>query len=91
MQPGDSVQVQQQDGGIHWIYATVITANADGSAFVQISHPGNKEHGAMKFFGADNIRDKATVQKLIDAMPPKAIGAALTEKRSLQSQLEWLS
>jgi len=91
MKPGDTVQVQQQDAGVHWIYATVITANDDGSAFVQIRHPGNKEHGAMIFFGAEKIRTKADVQKLIDAMPAQVYGPVLQEKRSLQSQADWLS
>jgi hypothetical protein len=91
MQSGDTVQVQQRNGGLHWVYAKVITANADGSAFVQINHPGNIIDGEMQFFGADQVRDKAAVQKKIDALPPLSAGAALAEKRSLQSQLEWLS
>lgn len=92
MQSGDTVQVQQQDKGIHWIYATVITANADGSAFVQITHPGNIEHGAMKFFGAGKIRDKATLQKIL---APPAEGQpetlSIAERRSLESQLNSLT
>jgi hypothetical protein len=91
MQAGDVVQVQQQDRGIHWLYAIVITANADGSAFVQIRHPGNKEHGAMLFYGKGQIRTGADVQKLIDAMPAQAIGAARLEKQSLQVQREYLT
>lgn len=91
MQAGDTVQVKVQDRGIHWIYATVIAPNADGSAFVQIQHPGNIEHGAMKFFGAGSVRTKTDVQKLIDAMPPQALGAARQEKIGLQNQLDWLS
>jgi len=91
MQAGDTVQVQQQDRGIHWIFATVITANPDGSAFVQIRHPGNKEHGSMLFFGKGQIRTGADVDKLIAALPPQALGAARQEKMALQSQRDWLT
>lgn len=90
MKAGDTVQVQQFDGGAHWIYATVVTANADGSALVQIQHPGNREHGGLASFAAGRIRDKAAVQALIDKMD-KPTGAELQEKRSLQSQVEALS
>lgn len=91
MQSGDTVQVLQRGAAAHWIFATVITANADGSAFVQIKHAGNRDDGAMQFFAADQVRDKAALQKKIDALPPISAGVALTEKRSLQSQLDWLS
>ena len=90
MQAGDTAQVLQQDGGQHWIYATVLTANADGSALVQISHPGNRDHGLLKSFAAAQIRTKADVQKLIDAGPQQA-GNWSAEKRSLENQLDFLS
>jgi hypothetical protein len=91
MKAGDIVQVLQRDGGTHWIYATVITPNDDGSAFVQIRHNGNVDHEKMLFFAAGQIRTSADVQKLIDSMPPKAGGEVLAEKKSLQNQLEWLT
>jgi hypothetical protein len=91
MKAGDTVLVQQQDSGPHWIYATVITPNADGSAFVQIRHPGNREHGEMQFFGGDLIRTKANVQAMIADMPADAAGPVLQQKRSLQIQADLLS
>lgn len=91
MQAGDVVQVQQKDRGVLWLYATVITANADGSAFVQIRHPGNKEHGNMVFYGKAQIRTGADVQKMIDALPAQVMGAARQEKMSLQIQREQLT
>lgn len=91
MKPGDTVQVQQTGGGARWIYATVITPNEDGSAFVQVRHPGNIEDGKMIFFGAGKVRTKDDVQKLVDAMPAQAGGQVLQDKKSLQSQIEWLS
>ena len=87
MKAGDTVQVQQQDAGPHWIYATVIGVNPDGSAFVQIRHPGNRDQGQMQTFAADQIRTKAAVEALLAATPPPS----RDEKRSLQSQAEWLS
>jgi len=85
MQSGDTVQIQQQDKGVHWIYATVVTANADGSAYVQISHPGNIEHGAFKFVPKAKVRTKADVEALITPDLPKL------EKDSLRNQSDWLS
>lgn len=91
MKPGDIVQVQQQGGGDHWVYATVITPNEDGSAFVQIRHAGNLDHEKMLFFGKAKIRTRADVEAAIAAMPAHAGGAVLLEKKSLQSQLDWLT
>ena len=68
MKPGDTVQVAHLDGLVHWIYATVITPNPDGSALVQIQHPGNFEHGTIKFMPKEKIKTKADLQAEIDAV-----------------------
>ena len=96
MQAGDTVQVQQDTE--HWIYATVITANADGSALVQIRHSANVDDKQLLFFGAAKIRAKAGVQKLADDLaaanngrPPSRDTLAGREYLSLASQADWLT
>jgi hypothetical protein len=96
MQSGDTIQVQQD--ARHWIYATVITANADGSALVQIRHPANVDDGKFQFFAAAKVRTKADVQKMIDAMVaandgrnPQRETIVGREWQSLTNQLDYLS
>lgn len=72
MKTGDTVQVTHLDGAVHWIYATVIVANEDGSALVKIDHPGNIEDGTVKFMPAGKIRTKASLQTELDGMKPAA-------------------
>jgi hypothetical protein len=85
MKAGDTIQVQQLDQGAQWIYATVITANADGSALVQIQHPCNRDDAKMLFFGKDKIRTKADLVNLSAA----AVGRAA--KTSFDVQADRLS
>jgi len=85
MKPGDTVQVKQTDHAIiragedpapvaHWVYATVIEALKDnGGAFVEISHPGNIDHGRRALFGRKNIRTLEDLEKLHDAHPHHAV------------------
>ena len=68
MKPGDTVQVAHLDGLVHWIYATVVTPNPDGSALVQVQHPGNFEHEKIKFMPANKIKTKADLQAEIDGL-----------------------
>lgn len=89
MKAGDIVQVQQFDRGPHWIYAIVITANEDGSAFVQIRHPSNVDDGKMLFFGAGKVRTGEQIKALLASDAAKQLTAR--ERGALQSQLEWLS
>jgi hypothetical protein len=96
MQAGNTIQVQQD--AEHWIFATVITANADGSALVQVRHPANIYDGAFQFFGPAKVRTKATVQKLIDGLVASNDGRVPSretlmgrEIASLTNQMEWLS
>jgi hypothetical protein len=85
MKSGDTVQVQQFDQGSQWIYATVITPNADGSALVQVQHPCNRDDGKMMFFAAAKIRTKADLEKL----STEAVGRAA--KTSFDVQADRLS
>jgi hypothetical protein len=96
MKSGDTVQVQQD--AEHWIYATVITANEDGSALVQIRHPANVDDNRLMGFPAAKLRTKATVQASVDAMlaanngrPPVRDTPVGREYQSLMNQIEWLS
>jgi hypothetical protein len=84
MNAGDIVQVQQQTGA--WVYAQVINAGADGSAFVQIRHPANIDHEKMQFFPKDRVRTSETLKaQLEDRNLPK-------DKRGpLLVQLEYLT
>lgn len=85
MKPADTVQVRQSVGGVaSWIYAKVVTANADGSALVIVRHPGNLDHGKLDVFTKGDIRTKATVEDLAS----KATGR---DRMALLSQAEWLS
>jgi hypothetical protein len=95
MKAGDTVQVAHLDGAVHWIYATVITPNADGSALVQIQHPGNVEHAAIKFMPQEKIRTKADLQAEIDGLKKPAASELMPAYRerlaSLNVQLDRLS
>jgi hypothetical protein len=95
MKAGDTVQVAHLDGAVHWIYATVITPNDDGSALVQIQHPGNFEHGAIKFMQKDKIKTKADLQAEIDALQKPNVFEFMDAYRknlaSLNVQLDRLS
>lgn len=94
MKTGDTVQVTHLDGAVHWIYATVMTPNEDGSALVQIQHPGNIEHGAIKLVPAEKIRTKATLQEELDALKPnqgEAPGDFRQRQAALYAQLDRLS
>jgi hypothetical protein len=95
MKPGDTVQVTHVDGATHWIYATAITPNADGSALVQVQHPGNIEHGAIKFMPKEKIRTKTDLQAEIDGMEKPNSGEFMADYRarlaSLHVQLDRLS
>lgn len=95
MKTGDVVQVAHLDGAIHWIYATVITPNDDGSALVQIQHPGNIEQGAIKFMPKAKVRTKADLQAELDAMQkpnaPEFMAAFRERQAGLLVQLDRLS
>lgn len=95
MKAGDTVQVTHLDGTTHWIYATVITPNDDGSALVQVQHPGNIEHGAIKLKPKDKIRTKADVQTAIDDLQkpnaPEFMKDFRERKSALEAQLDRLS
>ena len=90
MKSGDKVQILQQGDGGHWIYAKVVAVNPDGSALVQISHPGNRENGLLVGVTSAQIRNKAAIQKIIDA-GPQAAGNWREERRTLESQLDAVS
>ena len=91
MQPGEKVQVKQGDGpNAHWIYAKVVTANTDGSALVLIQHQLNIDHGKLFMASPEEIRDKAAVLALADAI--KGSDKATREARqALESQADWLT
>ena len=95
MKTGDTVQVVHLDGAVHWIYATVITPNEDGSALVQINPPGNIEHGATKFLPKEKIRTKADVQTELDEMEkpnsPEFMEAWRKNRAGLEAQIDRLS
>lgn len=95
MKTGDVVQVAHLDGAVHWIYATVITPNDDGSALVQIQHPANIEDGAIKLMPKTKIRTKADVQAAIDDMQkpnaPEFMKDFRERKSALEAQLDRLS
>jgi len=86
MKAGDTVQVAHLDGAVHWIYATVITPNTDGSALVQVQHPGNIEHGAIKFMPKEKVRGKADLQAEYDGLKPNP-GEPVSEFRKRQASL----
>jgi hypothetical protein len=95
MKAGDTVQVAHLDGAAHWIYATVLSANDDGSAVVQIQHPGNIEHAAIKTMPKAKIRSKADVQAALDALKKpdawEAMPAWRESRSSLEAQIDRLS
>lgn len=57
----DVVQVRRYDGGEHWLFASVVDPAA---GLVEITHPGNAEHGRQYAPDAGDIRTKADVQTL---------------------------
>lgn len=64
--PGDKIQVAQQHAGkIFWIYASVISANKDGGALVQVTHRSNRDEGKQLIVSADQIRTKDDVEKIL--------------------------
>jgi hypothetical protein len=95
MKAGDTVQVAHLDGAVHWIYATVLAANDDGSAVVQIQHPGNMEHASIKAMPKTKIRTKADVQAALDALKrpdaPEGMAAWRESRGSLEAQIDRLS
>jgi hypothetical protein len=95
MKAGDTVQVTHLDGAPHWIYATVITPNPDGSALVQVQHPGNIEHGAIKLMPKEKLRTKADVQGQIDDLEkpnaPEFMKDFRERKAALEAQLDRLT
>jgi hypothetical protein len=76
MTTGDTVQIRQVDVTDYWIYATVIDP---ATRQVQVKHPGNVEHGAIKIVAAQDLRTKADVQTLVAAAQAMATGARLTD------------
>lgn len=92
IKPADTIQVKQIDGAqSNWIYAKVITANADGSALVLVSHPLNRDHGQQLMCRADEIRTKADIETEIAALGKDMSPAGRQQLRSLESQADWLS
>lgn len=92
MKPADTVQVKQMEGAhAHWIYAKVITPNADGSALVLVNHPLNRDHGAQMMCRADEIRTKAGIETEIEAAAKDKSPEGRQYLRSLESQADWLS
>lgn len=96
MQAGNTVQVQQDAD--HWIYATVITANEDGSALVQIRHAANVDDQRFMGFPKEKIRVHADLQARVDQIlaanngrPPSRETPAGLEYQSLMNQMDWLS
>jgi len=83
MKAKDMVQVKQQDGGAHWVYAQVIDAK---TLQVQIQHPGNAEHGLVKMVAAEDIRTKADVLSIADV-----VRAAISGKPFNDGQLRALA
>jgi|SRR5579885_581240 len=65
MKPGDIIQIAQNDGVQHWIYARVIQAS-EGGALVEVHHPGNREDGRQKFVPTGAFRTKAELQAQLD-------------------------
>lgn len=51
-----------------WIFARAIDVPAQGPVRVQVCHPGNREHGQVQLVDPKNIRDKAAVLALRDAV-----------------------
>lgn len=66
MKPGDTIQIQQRDAVLHWLYATVIQ-ESEGGALVEVNHPGNTEHGRQKYVPKGQFRTKAELQAQYDA------------------------
>lgn len=87
MNSGDTIQVTHLDRMEHWIYATVITPNADGSAIVQVQHLGNIEHGTIKLMPKEKIRTKADVQAELDGMQRPNAGEYMADFRARQASL----
>jgi len=94
MKAGDTVQIAYVDGIRHWIYATVVTPNEDGSALVVIQHPGNSEHNVMKFVTKAQIRTKADAEaELANVKPAPGEHMDSFRKRqlSVMAQIDRLS
>lgn len=82
MKAGDTIQVRQRQffadkpvadppiepGAIDfWVYAQVLELTDDG-ARVRIAHPSNAQHGQELHVAAADLRDKAAVMALHDAV-----------------------
>lgn len=98
MKPGDTIQIAQNDGATHWIYARVLQAS-EGGALVEVNHPGNREDGRQKFVPAGQLRGKADLQKQLDEFAKEVAAGkmdlsdprARVERESLLVQFERLS
>jgi hypothetical protein len=98
MKPGDIIQIAQNDGVQHWIYALVIQAS-EGGALVEVNHPGNREDGRQKFVPVGAFRTKAELQAQLDAFAKEAAAGkrdltdprVRAERESLLVQVERLS
>lgn len=84
MKPGDMVQVRQIDSAIldanaepthgvsFWLYAMVLQVLDNGSALVEVQHPGNREHGRQKLCVRDvDLRTDEDVVALHQAHPER--------------------
>lgn len=90
MNAGEIVQVQQD--AKHWIYAVVAVPNADGSALVQVRHPGNVDHDRLLVFPASKIRTKEALEKQLESgLPDVPVADRAAELQSLRVQLAYLS
>jgi hypothetical protein len=105
MKVGDIVQVRQHQhladrpvadppieaGAIDtWVYAKVL-ALADDGAQVRISHPGNSQHGQELHVVSADLRVKADVEKLRDAVKQANPQYAAQMKAHYQAQADRLS
>ena len=101
---GQKIQVRQIDsavfqkdrpptpGVVHWIYATVLEVLGGSLAMVQISQPGNIEHGTRKVVTPADYRTKAYVQAELDSLPANSTNDGVKDlRRSLGVQLNLLT
>ncbi len=74
-----------------WVYAHVLEVTPAGALRVEITHPGNLQHGAERFVAPEDARDKAALEALRDGVRDANPQKAEQLRQHYQAQAERLT